>query len=161
MTEDEFSELYDKHIDSVYILCFSYMKNKHDAEDAVQETFIKLLKSKKKFSSEEHIKAWLIVTASNICKNMLKNWYSKHENIDDYPEIPDNSSEKQSELQKIILNLPEKYKIPLYLYYYEGYKVKEISSILEKKEATVKTLLSRGRELVKKKLQRSDDLCLK
>ena len=83
-----FIETYNRHVDMVYRVCYSFMKNQTDAEDMVQETFLRLLSNQKKFVDERHQKAWLIVTASNLCKATLKKWWKTNENIDDYPDIP-------------------------------------------------------------------------
>lgn len=64
-TDEELVEIYNRHVDTVYRVCFSFMKNAADTEDMVQETFLKLISCGKNFTSEEHEKAWLIVTASN------------------------------------------------------------------------------------------------
>lgn len=74
---EDFIVVYNKYVDTVYRVCYMYYKNKSDTEDAVQTTFIKLLETDKTFNDLEHIKAWLIVTASNICKNSLKHWYRR------------------------------------------------------------------------------------
>ena len=71
-SDEEFLKIYHRHVDTVYRICFSFMKNSSDTEDMVQETFLKLLSSGKRFESENHEKAWLIVTASNACKDVLK-----------------------------------------------------------------------------------------
>ncbi|MBP3672515.1 MAG: RNA polymerase sigma factor [Oscillospiraceae bacterium] len=145
-TGKEIVRIYDRHVDSVYRLCFSFMKNPADAEDMVQETFLRLMSSGKQFESEEHEKAWLIVTASNLCKDALKKWWRKNENIDDYAatlqsdDIPDNS------VVQAILDLPAKYKTVVYLYYYEGYATAEIARYLRCREATVRSRLSRARK---------------
>lgn len=68
-TDEELVKIYNRHVDTVYRICFSFMKNAADTEDMVQETFLKLISCKKKFTSKEHEKAWLIVTASNTCKD--------------------------------------------------------------------------------------------
>lgn len=65
-------EIYNRHVDTVYRVCFSFMKNAADTEDMVQGTFLKLFSCKKEFASEEHEKAWLIVTASNTCRDELR-----------------------------------------------------------------------------------------
>lgn len=79
--DEEIAEIYNRHYNTVYRICFSFMKNAEDAEDMVQETFLKLISSKKQFESEEHEKAWLIVTASNTCKDELRRWKRRLENI--------------------------------------------------------------------------------
>ena len=73
--EADFANIYKKYVDDIYRLCFSFMKNQMDAEDAVQETFLKYYRHDKSFDTEAHKKAWLIVTASNQCKDMLKHWW--------------------------------------------------------------------------------------
>ena len=96
-----FDEIYELYADDMYRLCFTYMKNKMDAEDAVQETFSRLYTTRQKFDSREHIKAWLIVTASNYCKDILKQWWRKRKNLDEIGEI---ASEEKMENSKITDN---------------------------------------------------------
>ena len=72
-TDEEIIEIYNRHVDTVYRVCYSFMKNKPETEDMVQETFLRLIASGKQFENERHEKAWLIVTASNLCKDSLKN----------------------------------------------------------------------------------------
>ena len=71
-TDREITEIYHRQIDTVYRICYSFMKNKPEAEDMVQETFLRLIASGKTFENQRHEKAWLIVTASNLCKDQLK-----------------------------------------------------------------------------------------
>ena len=70
-----FLEVYSRQADTVYRVCYSFMRNKADTEDLVQETFLKLLSTGKTFENERHERAWLIVTASNLCKDSLKKWW--------------------------------------------------------------------------------------
>ena len=151
--EKDFTEIYYKHVDAVFRLCFTYLKNKQDTDDAVQEVFLKLLKYKGKFESEEHRKAWLIVTASNYCKNFLKHWWRKRKNIDDYTEIIGGASYKVDEMMELILALPEKYKTVVYLYYYEGYDSVQIAKMLHKPGATIRSYLSSARKMLKKEME--------
>lgn len=76
-TDKEIAEIYKRHSKTVYRVCFAYMKNPADTEDAVQDTFFQLIKSGPAFESEEHEKAWLIRTATNICKNVLRHWWRR------------------------------------------------------------------------------------
>ena len=69
-TDREIAEIYERHKKTVFRVCFAYMKNTADTEDAVQDTFFQLIKTGKPFESEEHEKAWLIRTATNICRNI-------------------------------------------------------------------------------------------
>lgn len=144
----DFIEVYSRQVDTVYRVCYSYMKNKADTEDLVQETFLKLLSTKKIFENERHEKAWLIVTASNLCKDTLKKWWRKNENIDDYLDIAADTPQEDGILD-VILQLPDDYKDAVYMYYYEGYTTVEIAQHLHCPEATVRSRLMRA----KKKLQ--------
>ena len=140
----EFVATYNRQVDTVYRVCYSFMKNKADTEDMVQETFLRLLSTGKEFESERHEKAWLIVTASNLCKDALKNWWRKNENIDDYLNIAEEPKQEDGVLE-IILQLPNDYKDAVYMYYYEGYSTVEIAQHLKCPEATVRSRLSRAR----------------
>lgn len=92
--------------------------------------FLKLITGNRRFQSEEHEKAWLIVTASNTCKDALKHWRRKVENIDDYPSLSDTASVPENAVLSEILALPVKYREVVYLYYYEGYQTAEIAKML-------------------------------
>lgn len=140
----EFVATYNRQVDTVYRVCYSFMKNKADTEDMVQETFLRLLSTGKEFESERHEKAWLIVTASNLCKDALKKWWRKSENIDDYLDIAEEPKQEDGILE-IILQLPNDYKDAVYMYYYEGYSTVEIAQHLKCPEATVRSRLSRAR----------------
>ena len=147
--ELDFANVYEMYVNDIYRLCFSFMKNHMDAEDAVQETFLKYYHSEKTFDTLEHKKAWLIVTASNQCKDMLKHWWRQRKNIEDYKNVLDDNSTKTDEMLAIIIELPDKYKTSIYLYYYEGYKIKEIAKILKQKQNTINSKLTRARKKLK------------
>jgi RNA polymerase sigma factor (sigma-70 family) len=150
-TDKELAELYQRHADLVYRLCYIYLKNPVDAEDAVQSVFLKLIKSQMVFNDHGHEKAWLMVTTRNYCKDILKNWWkTRRVDLDALPEVTSwNSDEPSEKVLAKLLSLPENYKTVLYLYYFEEYSVKEISEMLERKESTIQTQLSRGRERLK------------
>lgn len=152
-TDEEIAEIYYRHVDTVYRVCFSYMKNTADTEDMVQETFLKLLSIEKAFESENHEKAWLIVTAANTCKDELRRRKRRAEHSREY--LPGENSgiapdEKDNSVLNAILELSVKYKEVVYLYYYEGYQTPEIAGMLHRPEATIRTWLSRARKLLKK-----------
>ena len=151
-TGKEITEIYNRQVDTVYRICFSFMKNTHDTEDMVQETFLRLLDSGVGFVSEEHEKAWLIVTASNLCKDTLKKWWRRTEDIDD-PSL--NLKQPPFEIDEVlsaILKLPADQKCAVYMYYYEGYSTADIASYLHCPQATVRSRLSRARKTLKRKL---------
>lgn len=150
-TDKELAELYQRHVDLVYRLCYIYLKNPVDAEDAVQSVFLKLIKSQIIFNDQEHEKAWLTVTTRNYCKDLLKNWWkTRRVALDTLPEVPSWDGDKQAgKVLARLLSLPEKYKTVLYLYYIEEYSVKEIAEMLGRNESTIQTQLLRGRKRLK------------
>ncbi|WP_297421912.1 sigma-70 family RNA polymerase sigma factor [Clostridium sp.] len=154
-TDEIISQDLEHYGDMLLRLAYSYMKNIHDAEDALQDVFVQLLKNIEIFESEYHKKHWLICVARNICKNKLKSaWFKKHVELTDMPyydEYKDNNVLKQ------VIKLPLKYREIIHLYYYEGYNTVEISNIVNRKEATVRSLLSRGRNMLKKELKEEYD----
>jgi RNA polymerase sigma-70 factor (ECF subfamily) len=138
----------DRHSNMIYRICFVYLKNKYDAEDAFQEIIIKIMERAPHFQSDEHEKAWIIKVSCNHCKTILKSNASKvhislNEDIGEQYEFLDNTLEH-------ILKLPLHYRNVLYLYYYEGYTTKEIASLLKRRDATIRTWLKRARETLKK-----------
>lgn len=148
--DKEIAKLYNQYVDMIYQICFMYLKNKADTEDAVQTTFIKLMNYKKAFQNEEHIKAWLIRTAVNHCKNYLKHWWRTNAEVDTIYDC--GKYDTKDETLETLLSLPEKYKTVIYLYYYMGYSTEEIAQILKQKHTTIRSLLSRGRERLKDSL---------
>jgi len=153
MAKEEFEEIYRRNADPVFRVCYMFMKNSSEAEDALQETFLKAMEKAPPFNGESHEKGWFIVTASNICKNKLKYWFrKKRTGDDDRLEQVKHRDHYEFEVFDEILALPEKYKTPIYLYYYEGYSSVEIAKLLMTKEPTVRSQLARGREMLKKTL---------
>ncbi|MCL2286599.1 MAG: RNA polymerase sigma factor [Firmicutes bacterium] len=150
-TDKEIAELYERHNDMVYRICFAYMKNIADTEDAVQDTFCKLITSGVFFESDEHEKAWLIRVASNLCKNKLRHWWRKRENLEDYGTLQAQKPDID-ETFSVVMGLPDKYKTVVYLYYYEGYDSVEIAKILQKPQSTIRFYLSNARKMLRDKL---------
>ena len=145
MGKREFTEVYYRHVDTVYRVCYSFMKNQADTEDMVQETFIRLLSTNKCFENVRHEKAWLIVTASNICKDTLKKWWRKSENIEDFLNIAQEPKQDDDVLEAI-LQLPPDFKDAVYMYYYEGFTTVEIAQYLHCPESTVRSRLMRAKQ---------------
>jgi len=150
----DFGQIYHAHADAVYRVCMMYLKNVHDAEDATQETFVKLIKKRPDLASQEHQKAWLIVTAGNICKNKLRNrkvrslFLQNTAKRDTYTDTP-----LQDETLQLILGLPPNIKMSLYLYYYEGYSSHQIADLMGKSDAAVRKYLQQGRQALKETLK--------
>ena len=148
-SQQTFSQVYDRNVDTVYRVCYSFMKNKSDAEDMTQEAFLRLLSADIQFDNLRHEKAWLIVTASNLCKDSLKKWWRKTENIDDHTALAGHEQMGRSDVMEALMSLNRDYKTAVYMYYYEGYTTAEISEHLKCPEATVRSRLSRARKQLK------------
>lgn len=130
--------------DSVLKVAYTYVKNTNDAEDIAQDVFLSLLDKDIEFDSAEHVKAWLIRATINKCKNHLKSsWFSKRTEM---PEDISYIQEEDLDVLSAVMQLDEKYRIPIHLYYYEGYSINEISSIMHKKASTIGSYLYRGRK---------------
>ena len=152
-SQEEVASLYRRHVDMVYQVCLMLMKNVPDAEDAVQTVFRKVMEYDRPFRDHEHEKAWLIVTARNECRNQLKHWWRTRRESE---EILNTLAWEQPEdraLWETILRLPEKYRLVLYLHYYQGYTALETAEILGKNPSTVRTWLVQARWKLKELLE--------
>ena len=131
--------------DLILRLSYTYLKSTHDAEDICQTVFLKYLTAGQKFSDREHEKAWIIRTAVNACKDVLKSgWRTRTCNMEACAEVA--ASEMQDDsLMTAVQSLPDKYRIPLYLHYYGGYKTHEIAEMLGERPATINTRIDRAR----------------
>ncbi len=147
MTDSEkqyFSDMYAKHSKSLYGVCLMYLKNKDDAEEAVSESFVRLMENAPEFESDAHAKAYLTRTAVNICKNYLKSGWRKNTTQNDDVLMYMTTSEEESVMEEI-LALPPKYRVIIYMHYYMGYQTKEIAAIMNLSQSAVLSRLSRGR----------------
>lgn len=147
-TNEEITELYLKHIDMVYRICFVFLKNKAEAEDATHDVFMKVIQKNIRFENDDHEKAWLIVATQNHCKNIVSHWSRKNMVYD--PNFHEKSGGYETdEIIQQVLNLPEAFKLPIYLYYYEGYKTDEIAKMLKINSSTLRSRLKKARHLLK------------
>lgn len=144
------AQIYLRNLDTVYRVCWLYMKNRSDTEDAVSDTFVRLMRSDMNFSGEEHERSWLIVTARNICKDMLKSPKYKNEPLDENMLTGEILTD---ETLIAVKELPEKYRTAVYLHYYEGYSCGEIAEMLGCIRSTVISRLARGRKILKKMIE--------
>lgn len=158
----EYTRIVQAYMDTVYRIAINYAKSVHDAEDVVQNTFVKLLTRKVDFRDEEHIRRWLIRVAVNECNNLCSSYWRR--NVDSMDAIgagmeftaqePESGAASEySSLYDAVRMLPPKCRIVVHLFYYEGYSSKEIADILHIREATVRTRLVRARKLLKEQLK--------
>ena len=141
----------EKYSNMVYRLALTRTKCKENSEDVYQEVFLRLSKKLPKFESEEHEKAWLIKVTINCSKNLLNSNFLKY-NSELKEEITFETKERH-DIYYAVHELPLKYRTIIHLYYYENYKINEISKILNIKENTIKSNLSRAREKLKQKVE--------
>lgn len=150
--------LIEKYKNNIYAVAFNICKNKYDAEDVVQDTFIQYLSQKKDFQSEQHIRAWIIRVAINKAKNKNNLFFRRNSlPLEDYMETLIFESNESHELFEAVMKLPEKYRIVIHLFYYEDYSVQEIADILKITQSNVKVRLSRGRLSLRKTLKEAWD----
>ncbi len=134
--------------DMLFRLCFVLLRNEQDAEDALQETFLRFLSKAPQFNDNEHQKAWLIRVATNISKDIRRfRLRHTHLNIDELSNYC--ASEEHTGTLEELLTLPPKYRIVVHLHYAEGYDVDSIASMLDISASAVKKRLQRGREMLK------------
>ena len=139
--------LISQYGDMLFRLCLIMLKNESDAEDAIQETYIKYFQKAPLFDSKEHQKAWLIRVATNKCRDMLR-FRVRHPQIDDEDIskfIPDSSD---SGILEALTMVPEKFRLVLTLYYIEEYRIEDIANIIERSSSAVKMRLQKGRKLL-------------
>lgn len=150
MNQDDRAEyLVDTYADAILRLSYAYLKNTADAQDICQTVFVKLLTVPRDFESPEHERAWILRTAANACKDLLRSpWRKRTCGLEDCPEQPAADPEDDSMLAAVN-SLPPRYRAVIHLYYYEGYQADEIGRILGVPTATVHTRLARGRGRLK------------
>lgn len=125
----------------------SYLKERHDAEDAVQTAFLRYMEKAPAFANEEHEKAWLIRVTVNICRNMLRAAHVRRTTTPAEPAAPAGES-AALEVLDAVRRLPEKYRAPVALFYGQGYGLAETAALLGKKPSTAASLLRRARLLL-------------
>ncbi len=153
--DDDINETLQRYSDMVYKLAFARTKNQSDAEDIFQEVFLKYISSGTSFESEEHKKAWLITVTINQSKKLFSSAWIRHRaSLADAAEqaVPPLQLADEEGVAAAVLKLPAAYRLVIHLFYYEDLSLKQISSILNKKEGTVKSQLNRARALLKKEL---------
>lgn len=148
ISNEKIEQIVKEYSSPLYRFAFAYLKNHSESQDVVQEVFVQFVKTRPLFSSEAQEKAWLYKVTSNKCKNILKSSrYQKETPItEDFYEL---KMPEQTDVVDYVLDLEEKYRIPIHLYYYEGYSIKEIAKLINLNPSTVTTHLDRARRKLK------------
>ena len=153
MSKEEFTAFAEKYMDTIYRVAYSWTKNSDDANDVTQDVLIQLYKTTKEFESDSHVKNWLIKVTVNQCKMLFRSTWSKMEDIGEYADTLVFEEKSHLDLFRAVMNLDKKYRVPLLLFYYEGYSTAEIASILGIPEKTVSTRLFRAKARLKDDLK--------
>lgn len=143
----------EKYADMIYRICIVMLKNDADAEDAVQETFLKYVQKSSAFECEEHEKAWFITTATNKCRDMLR-FRNRHSAESENSLMNYSTDSESSYILDALMEIPDKYREILVLHYVEGYKVEEIAKHIGKTASAVKMRLSKARKLLEEKYRK-------
>ena len=151
MTRSEFEQTARELRAEMLKVVLDFFGSRDDAEDVTQESFVRLARSGKQFLDQNQIKTWLIVTAANLSKDLLRRRYRRELPLDsiNVAAIP---AREKPDLLPAVLALPQQYRVSIDLHYYEGYRVAEMAELLRKPQNTVKTWLRRGRKLLREHL---------
>ena len=136
-------------MDTVFRLAFHYTKSRSESDDITQEVLLKLYRADKTFESEDHVRHWLIRVTVNECKRTFLSPWKRTEPIEDYAEQLAFKTPEHSELFHAVMALPQKYRVPIFLHYYEGYQTDEIAAMLCRPPSTVRNQLRDARAKLK------------
>lgn len=156
MEEQTFRQAVEDHRDVVFRIALTYLRDRADADDVAQDVFLKLLKSDAQFESWEHLRRWLIRVTINECKSLFRKPWRR---VEDIESLADSLSAAQDETKAVlsdVMRLPERFRVPIVLYYYLGFSTSEIAELLHVPAATVRTRLARGRSKLKFILEEGD-----
>ncbi len=152
-----YEDLITKYSATVFRCAYSYVNNRSDAEDIMQEVFLKYLVKKPIFNNETHEEAWFLRVTINMCKSYLRSsWLKKRDIMTDNMEN-DICIERDPDLWELVRQLPEKYRVVVVLHFVEGYTIKEISRILKKNRSTIGTWLERGKKKLRKAMEEGEN----
>ena len=153
-----FDDLYQKYAGIVFRTAYNLLLNKDDAEDIVQEVFIKYFISNKTFNDDNHEKAWILTVTANLSKNVLRSKSRQNLELDDTIKIVDNKFEKATanhlDLEEAMKKLTANQRLVIYLFYYEQIPIKNIAKIMKSNENTIKSHLLRAKSKMKTYLEK-------
>ena len=153
LTEQEFHRAAERYLDMVYRIALNYFRHPQDAEDAAQEAMLRLWRADTDFEGEEHLRHFLVRVTLNVCRDFSRSPWRKLTVPLESCREPAFSTPERWELYQAVMALPAKYRLPLYLYYFEGYAVAEVGELLGLNPSTVQTRLARARAKLKQELE--------
>lgn len=158
-----FEQVMEFYMPMVYRIAFARVGNREDAEDITQNVFLRYYKANCGFDSEEHRKAWLIRCAVNCSNSFAGSAWLRHrasdegmENMSEGSEDFTDKTDRKSAVMQAVTRLPDKYRLVIHLFYFEDMSVADISKMIKIRENTVRSQLSRAREMLKPMLKEVD-----
>lgn len=151
--KEQFVPAAERYTDTIYRIAYSYLRDYHNANDITQDVLLALYETDKEFASDEHLRNWLIRTTINRCKSHFRSPWTKSDDIEKYAETLGFEEQSDHDLFVAVMKLDQKYRIPLMLHYYEGYKTSEIADLLGIPANTVSTRISRAKSKIRKYLE--------
>ncbi len=156
MDSGAFERAFRRNGKRLYLIAFSFTANQFDSEDILQDTFMKLYRSKTDFENDEHIDKWLTAVVVNESRNLLKSAFRKNKvTFEDYSAVYSFDCEQSEDLFNAVMSLTPKLRTVIHLFYYEDMSVEEIAKSMKIKQSAVKTRLHRARAQLK--IQLGDD----
>ena len=150
MEQEEARRLVEAHGQAVYRLAYARTGSRADAEDITQETFLRLVAAAPDFRDEGHCRAWLLRVALNCTADLHRSaWRRRRVPLEEAAELTTPEAEPEDGVLEAVLALPEAYRAPIHLFYYEEMSVAEIAQVLGKREGTIRTRLSRARAMLR------------
>ena len=152
MQEAAFRRVMERYRDMVFRIAYTYMRNAPDADDVTQDVFVKLLRSDTAFENERHLRRWLVRVTVNACRSLFRTPWRRVEDIEDYAHQLAMPSKEHEDLFAAVMRLPERYRVPMVLFYYGGFSTDEIAGLVHARPATVRARLSRARARLRAQL---------
>lgn len=159
MEREEAERLVRLHGQAVYRLAYARTGSREDAEDVTQETFLRLVRTGPVFRDEEHCRAWLFRVALNCAGDLFRSaWRKRNRPLEEAEHVAAPEEDEQAgEVLRAVLSLPEHYRAPVHLFYYEGMSIAEVASVLRMREGAVKTRLMRARAMLREQLRGGEE----
>lgn len=157
LTEQEFTTAADRHLDMLYHVALNCLRFPADAEDAVQETMLRLWRTETPFENDAHLRNWLVRVCVNVCRDMTRSpWKRRVVSLEacGEPVFPEPA---QQTLWSELMALPARDRLPLYLHYYEGYSTSEIGTMLGLTATAIRSRLMRARSKLKLQLEEESE----
>ena len=158
MTDEAFARAARTYGDTIYRVAYHALSSPHDAEDVMQTVLLRLYESKKDFESEEHMKHWILRVAVNESRRVLRSaWRRTSVPLEEWHDAAAPEDPAKAEVLETVMALEPKYRVAVYLYYYEGLPVAEIAAAMKANPSTVQTWLLRARARLRKELEKEEE----